>query len=255
MMAQEFDYLLIDISNSFTKIVLSSSESLGDSIITIPTYEINEKTLGDLLRDSNNADLSVILSSVVPALNSKVENVFGRAKILEVSSSVNIGCEIDYPDPNSIGSDRLANVAAAISLYGAPVVIVDLGTAVTFDVVSSKKSYIGGVIAPGLAAMTDYMFDNTALLPKINFDEPSSVIGKSTKDAMLSGAVIGYRGLVKEVIHSIFNELDNPSTQVIATGGYAQLISSGLKEINVVNDALTLEGLRIIASLNPSHES
>jgi type III pantothenate kinase len=254
-MTQEFDYLLIDISNSFTKIALSSSESLGDSTIAIPTHEMNEKYLEDLLGDSNNADFSVILSSVVPALNSKIENVFGSARILEVSSSVNIGCEIDYPEPRSIGADRFANVAAAVSLYEVPALIIDFGTAVTFDVVSSKKSYIGGVIAPGLAAMTDYMFDNTALLPRIDLDEPSTIIGKSTEDAMLSGTIIGYRGLVKEVIHSIFNELDDPSTQVIATGGYAQLISSDLKEINIVNDALTLEGLRIIAGLNPSHES
>ena len=254
-MPQEFDYLLIDISNSFTKIVPSSAESLGDKIISIPTNEMNEGCLKDLSWNSNNSNFSIILSSVVPKLNDKVESVFGKERILEVSDSVKIGCEIDYPDPRSIGADRLANVAAVVSLYAEPAVIVDFGTAVTFDVISSEKSYIGGVIAPGLASMTDYMFDHTALLPRIDLDEPSSIIGKSTEDAMLSGAVIGYRGLVKEVLSSIFNELDEPSVQVIATGGYAQLISSGLKEINIVNDTLTLEGLRIIASLNPSHES
>ena len=177
--------------------------------------------------------------------------MFGEERILEVSNSLHIGCEIDYPDPRSIGADRLANVAAAVSLYEVPAVIIDFGTAVTFDVVSSKKSYVGGVIAPGLASMTDYMFDHTALLPRIDLNEPSTIIGKSTEDAMLSGAVIGYRGLVKEVIYSIFNDLDEPATQVIATGGYAQLISSAVKEINIVNDSLTLEGLRIIADLNP----
>jgi len=250
-MAHEFDYLLIDISNSFTKIVPSSVESLGNNIISIPTNEMNERFLEDLSWNSDNTDFRVILSSVVPEYNDAIENIFGKERVLEVSNSVHIGCEIDYPDPQNIGADRLANVAAAVSLYDVPALIIDFGTAVTFDVVSSKKSYIGGVIAPGLASMSNYMFDHTALLPRIDLDEPSSIIGKSTEDAMLSGAVIGYRGLVKEVIHSIFNELDEPFPRVIATGGYAQLILSAIKEINIVNDSLTLEGLRIIAGLNP----
>ncbi len=254
-MPQEFDYLLIDISNSFTKIVPSSAESLGDKIISIPTNEINERCFKDLSWNSDHFNFGVILSSVVPKFNDTVESVFGKERILEVSNSVHIGCEIDYQNPQSIGADRLANVAAAVSLYEAPAVIVDFGTAVTFDVISSEKSYVGGVIAPGLASMTDYMFDHTALLPRIELNEPPSVIGKSTEDAMLSGAVIGYRGLVKEIITSIMDELDESSVQVIATGGYAQLISSGLKEINIVNDSLTLEGLRIIAGLNQSNES
>lgn len=250
-MVHEFDYLLIDISNSFTKVVPSSLESLGDKIISIPTNELNEKFFEKFSWNSDNFSSGVILSSVVPELNDLIKNVFGEERILEVSNSLHIGCEIDYPDPRSIGADRLANVAAAVSLYEVPAVIIDFGTAVTFDVVSSKKSYVGGVIAPGLASMTDYMFDHTALLPRIDLNEPSTIIGKSTEDAMLSGAVIGYRGLVKEVIYSIFNDLDEPATQVIATGGYAQLISSAVKEINIVNDSLTLEGLRIIADLNP----
>ena len=250
-MVHEFDYLLIDISNSFTKVVPSSLESLGDKIISIPTNELNEKSFEKFSWNSDNFSSGVILSSVVPELNDLIKNVFGEERILEVSNSLHIGCEIDYPDPRSIGADRLANVAAAVSLYEVPALIIDFGTAVTFDVVSSKKSYVGGVIAPGLASMTDYMFDHTALLPRIDLNEPSTIIGKSTKDAMLSGAVIGYRGLVKEVIYSIFNDLDEPATQVIATGGYAQLISSAVKEINIVNDSLTLEGLRIIADLNP----
>ena len=250
-MVHEFDYLLIDISNSFTKVVPSTLESLGDKIISIPTNELNEKFFENFPWNSDNSSSGVILSSVVPELNDLIRNVFGEERILEVSNSVNIGCEVDYPDPRSIGADRLANVAAAVSLCEVPAVIIDFGTAVTFDVVSSKKSYVGGVIAPGLASMTDYMFDHTALLPRIDLNEPSTIIGKSTEDAMLSGAVIGYRGLVKEVIYSIFNDLDEPATQVIATGGYAQFISSAIKEINIVNDSLTLEGLRIIADLNP----
>ena len=110
-----------------------------------------------------------------------------------VSNQLELDCSIDYPDPKSIGTDRLANTVGAIYFKGAPVIVVDFGTALTFDVISRHRAYVGGVIAPGLASMTDYMHDNTALLPKINLNEPLSVIGKSTEGAMLSGAVIGYR--------------------------------------------------------------
>ena len=133
----------------------------------------------------------------------------------------------------------------------APAIVVDFGTAVTFDVISSERAYIGGVIAPGLDAMTDYMHDRTALLPKIDLSEPPAVIGKSTVNAMLSGAVHGYRGLVKEILIQIESELESDQAPVIvATGGYAELISEGLPEINNVQPYLTLEGLRIIGNLN-----
>ena len=117
------------------------------------------------------------------------------------------GVGIDYPKPDSIGPDRLANAVAARKRFGAPVVVVDFGTAVTFDVVNSKGDYDGGVIAPGLAAMTDYLHEKTALLPRIKIREIKTVIGKSTEQAMLIGAVHGYRGLVRELIAELKREL------------------------------------------------
>ena len=167
-----------------------------------------------------------------------------------MSNQLELDCSIDYPDPKSIGADRLANTVGAIYFKGAPVIVVDFGTALTFDVISRQRAYVGGVIAPGLAAMTDYMHDNTALLPKINLNEPLSVIGKSTEGAMLSGAVIGYRGLVKEILATLMEELGETDVPVLATGGYSKLISSGIEEMIEVNEKLTLEGLRIIAKLN-----
>ena len=128
--------------------------------------------------------------------------------------------------------------------------VVDFGTAVTFDILSGSGAYVGGVIAPGLAAMTEYMFEHTALLPRIDLEEPRSAIGKSTEQAMQAGAVLGYRGLVKDILAAVVDELDCEAPPVIATGGYATLIAGGIPAIHLVHENLTLEGLRIIGGLN-----
>jgi type III pantothenate kinase len=153
---------------------------------------------------------------------------------------------IDYPKPKSIGADRLANAIAARFHFGAPAVVVDFGTAVTFDVVNAKGNYAGGIIAPGLAAMTDYLHEKTALLPRIKIREIESAVGKSTEHAMLVGAVHGYRGLVRELIGALKRELRAEKLPVVATGGYAKLIAAKLPEISAVRDDLTLEGLRLV---------
>jgi len=132
-------------------------------------------------------------------------------------------------------------------------VVVDFGTAVTFDIISRAGAYVGGVIAPGLEVMTDYMFQRTALLPKIDLLEPTEIIGKSTKSAMMAGAVHGYRGMIKEILSEIYEEFGDTGARpkAIATGGYAELISGKIDQIDAVDPDLTLQGLRIIATLNP----
>ena len=130
------------------------------------------------------------------------------------------------PRPDTIGPDRLANAVAARHRFGAPVVVVDFGTAVTFDVVNRAGNYAGGIIAPGLAAMTDYLHEKTALLPRISIREIKSAVGKSTEQAMLVGAVHGYRGLVRELIAELKRELKAKHLPVVATGGYARLMAA-----------------------------
>jgi type III pantothenate kinase len=145
----------------------------------------------------------------------------------------------------------LANAAAVTALYGCPAIVVDFGTAVTFDIVSAQRKYIGGVIAPGLESMTNFLYQRTALLPRLSLKEPRSVVGRSTMEAMRAGAVIGYRGLVREIISRIKSErFSGSKAWVVATGGYAGLIAARLKEIDAVHPNLTLEGLRIVANLN-----
>ena len=244
------DYLLIDISNSMTKIAPSGVAEIEADPLLIPTADITRKVLEELPWQPREAGPSVILSSVVPDKSKVIESTFGEDRVLRVSSSIELGIGIDYPAPETIGADRLANAAATVCYYGAPAVVVDFGTAVTFDILSESGAYVGGVIAPGLAAMTEYMFEHTALLPRIDLEEPRSAIGKSTEEAMQAGAVLGYRGLVKDILATVVDELGCEAPPVIATGGYATLIAGGIPAIHLVHENLTLEGLRIIGGLN-----
>jgi type III pantothenate kinase len=242
------DYLLIDVSNSFTKIGFSSREKLG-AVSRIATEKLSREVL--LRAVQRRAVKRIIVCSVVPKKNAAIVRAAGRTPVIFVNAKAELGVGIDYPQPQSIGADRLANAAAAAALYGSPSIVVDFGTAVTFDVISAERAYVGGVIAPGLEAMTNYLYQRTALLPKLNLAEPRAAIGKSTRAAMMSGAIFGYRGLVKEILSQIQHEaFGKRRPKVIATGGYARLIAARLPAIDAVDPHLTLEGLRIVGNLN-----
>lgn len=246
-------FLLIDNSNSFTKFALSSRESVG-RVRRLPTRTLNAEGIRQVLKGWKFE--AVILCSVVPEKKVLLKKVLSKTPMVEVNAKTDLGVGIDYPKPDSIGADRLANAAAVAALYGAPAVVADFGTALTFDIISAEGDYVGGVIAPGLEAMTDYLHQRTAQLPKINLLEPPGVIGRSTKHAMLAGAVYGYRGLVREILNKIRASM--PRTRkfkVVATGGYAELIAAGLPEIDCVHSKLTLEGLRLIGTRNFTDKS
>jgi type III pantothenate kinase len=194
----------------------------------------------------------LVVSSVVPAKNSTISTAAQKkAPVLWLDWKQKLGITIDYPKPQSIGADRLANAAAVAKLYGCPAIVVDFGTAVTFDVVSQRCRYIGGVIAPGVEGMANFLYQRTALLPKVSLKEPHRAVGRSTVEAMRSGAVFGYCGLVREILARIKAEqFSRMKVAVVATGGYARLIASQLPEVGVVHPHLTLEGLRIVGNLN-----
>ncbi len=245
---RQIDYLLVDISNSYTKLAFSSRESVARST-RIPTNKLSSPVLKTILARRNVR--AVVVSSVVPKKDSVLRSAAKSLPLLFIDAKCKLGIGVDYPQPRSIGADRLANAAAAAHLYGVPAVVVDFGTAVTFDVVSAAGDYVGGVIAPGLEAMTSFLYQRTALLPKLTLREPVSAIGKTTRGAMMSGAIYGYRGLVREIIGRIRAEsFPLGKVRVIATGGYAELIARQLPEIEAVHDGLTLDGLRLIANLN-----
>jgi type III pantothenate kinase len=190
-----------------------------------------------------------VLCSVVPAVTPLVEK-FVQARFhlpcLRLTAKTVRGVGIDYPRPETIGPDRLANAVAVKRHHGSPSVVVDFGTAVTFDVVDRRGNYVGGIITPGLNAMTDYLHEKTALLPRIKIREVTAVVGKNTAQAMLIGAVHGYRGLIRELVSELKQALRCRRLPVVATGGYARLISSKLPEITAVVPTLTLEGLRLV---------
>jgi type III pantothenate kinase len=242
------DYLLVDISNSYTKFAFASTKRIS-APVRIVTNRLSSALFLRFLKQRRVRQ--VMVSSVVPEKNSVISKAAGKTGVLWLDSTLKLAVGIDYPAPESIGADRLANAAAVAALYGCPAIVVDFGTAVTFDIVSARRNYIGGVIAPGLEAMTNFLYQRTALLPKLSLKEPRRAIGRSTIGAMLSGAVFGYRGLVREILARIrAEEFPRKKLHIVATGGYARLIAAQLPEITAVRPHLTLEGLRIIANLN-----
>lgn len=242
--------LLFDIGNTNTHVGLANDKRVVKQT-DIPTAAfLAGKAAQKLRRFVGKSELSqAAICSVVPRVTPKIQKVIGllwKLRAVELTPKTLRGVGVDYPKPNTIGPDRLANAVAARHHFGAPVVVVDFGTAVTFDVVDARGNYVGGIIAPGLAAMTDYLHERTALLPRIKIREVKSSIGKSTQHAMLVGAVHGYRGLVRELIVELKRELKTKRLPVVATGGYAELIAAKLPEISAVEPNLTLEGLRLV---------
>ena len=238
-------WLLIDNSNTRTKFALGDAASLLPWRGVLATAEVTAAALTDLL--ANLEFSAVMICSVVPAKAAILKQYFAEKFPLHfLSSSSPLGMGIDYPQPSQIGADRLANAAGILTRHGTPAIIIDFGTAVTFDVISAEPAYCGGVIAPGLGAMSGYLTQKTALLPEIELAEPPSAIGKSTVHAMQAGAIIGYRGLVKEIIARICDELPG-SPHIVATGGDAALIAQGVPAIKSVDPDITLDGLRQVA--------
>jgi type III pantothenate kinase len=240
--------LLLDIGNTHCHVGVASPERLL-AHRDLPTSDLaSGRAARALRRIVGGAQLaSIVLCSVVPFATRRVVpmlgEIFGRRPLVLTARTVR-GVGLAYPRPETIGPDRLANAIAARRMVGAPAVVVDFGTAVTFDILDRRARYIGGIIAPGLAAMTDYLHEKTALLPRIRIREITSAIGRSTEEAMLVGAVHGYRGLIRGLIAELKRELGVRRLPVVATGGYAALITQGLREINSVRPHLTLEGLR-----------
>jgi len=241
---------LLDIGNTHTHLGLADSRRVLRHA-DVPTREWRAGAAKSAAaRFLKKAPLTgAILCSVVPAATPMAVEFLRREfglDCVELNARTVRGVGIDYPKRQTIGPDRLANAVAVKHHFGAPSVVVDFGTAVTFDVVDAAGNYAGGIIAPGLNVMTDYLHEKTALLPRIRIREVSATVGKSTAQAMLIGAVKGYRGLIRELLGELKRSLRCRRLPVVATGGYARLISAKLPEITAVEPLLTLEGLRLV---------
>jgi type III pantothenate kinase len=242
--------LLFDVGNTNTHLGLADANGVR-KWADVPTSAWFSNRAGrSIRRFAGTAGIDgAALCSVVPRATPQVCKLVKQLwdiNCLKLGPSTLRGLGIDYPKPETIGPDRLANAVAARHHFGTPVVVVDFGTAVTFDVVDRAGNYTGGIIAPGLAAMTDYLHEKTALLPRITIREIRRAVGKSTEQAMLIGAVHGYRGLIRGLLTELKRELKTRRLRVVATGGYGRLIASKLPEICAVDPLLTLEGLRLV---------
>lgn len=196
---------------------------------------------------------AVVMASVVPSVNARWKRLLDGAGLpapLVVDHRLKLGVGVDYPTPDTIGADRLANAAAAAKLYGTPSVVCDFGTALTFDVLDGKRGYIGGIICPGLPLMFDYLSEKTALLPHVKPVKTKAVVGRNTAQAMQIGARLGYRGMVREILQSLKKDLGAKNLPVCCTGGYADWIFKDWDVPAVIDSNLTLKGLGIIGELN-----
>jgi type III pantothenate kinase len=195
---------------------------------------------------------AVMISSVVPTLTPTLrrlsETLFGHSPVF-VGPNIKTGLPIRYKNPAEVGADRVVNAVAAKELYGSPVVVVDFGTATTFDLVNKSGEYVGGIITPGLEISAEALFSHASRLYRVDIDKPDELVADNTAGAMQSGLYFGYLGLVDGILERLLREVKGIKT-VVATGGQSDLLAEGSRFIERVNPDLTLLGLKIIYDLN-----
>ena len=250
--------LVIDVGNTNTSLgVFRGSELVAhwrlttNRARTVDEYGVHARNLFEFAGLDFKAINAIAIASVVPPLNytlkTMAETYFNLSPVF-VDSETDTGLTILYEPASDVGADRIVDAVAAIEKYGAPCIIVDFGTATTFDVINDKGEYLGGVITPGIMISSDALFERAAKLPRVDIKRPQKVVGSSTTTAMQSGLYYGYTALVDGVLRKIIEELGQTGKKprVIATGGLAALIATGSEYIERVDDTLTLDGLRLI---------
>ena len=248
-------FFAVDVGNTQTVMGLYENESLLSrwrvaTVIHDSSDELAIKINSLFLLEGMDSSLitDIAIASVVPPLTEQWRDVawgFTSKEPLILNSQTDTGLVIKYPDPTEIGADRLADAVAAICLYGAPVVVVDFGTATNIEVIDKDGAFIGGIIAPGLLTSAEALFNAAARLARMDIEVPSSVIGTSTREAVQSGLTYGEIDRIDGLVRRIFEELGYTAT-VVATGGLSSRVVDISQTINVVNDDITLEGLRLI---------
>ncbi len=268
--------LVLDVGNTNTVLGVFAKATKGEGapsphyehivanwrVATIATQTVDEygvlfRNLFAMEKIEVNGIGGIVISSVVPPLDSTLRQVCERyfsTKPLFIEPGVKTGMPVLYDNPAEVGADRIVNSVAAFEKFGGPCVVVDFGTATTFDCVSAKGEYLGGVICPGIGISADALFEKTARLPRVDIRQPARVIGSTTVGSLQSGLYYGYLGLVDGILERLLGEMGKEAT-VVATGGLAGLIGTGSKYIKHVDDLLTLDGLRLIWERNVAARS
>lgn len=252
--------LVVDVGN--TNIVLGVYE--GKNLLHFWRISTNKNKTSDEfgmfivnLFQYNKVELEeiegVIISSVVPTVMYSLEHAISKyigKRPMVIGPGIKTGINVKIDNPRELGADRIVNAVSALAHYGGPLIIIDFGTATTYDCITAKGEHIGGIICPGIKISGDALWQQAAKLPKVELSKPKHVIGKNTIDALKSGLIYGYIGQVDYLVERLKQEMQEPEAKVIATGGLASMIASESKTIQKTDRLLTLEGLRLIYEKN-----
>ncbi len=246
--------MVIDVGNTNTVLGIFRGEELLHNWRLMTERERTADEWGVLIRTlfhlgdiPNESVAAILISSVVPPARPALEEMslryFGIQSTF-VEPTMNLGMPVRYSPPSDVGADRIVNGIAAYAAFGGPVIVVDFGTATTFDLISPMGEYMGGVIAPGIGISAEALFLRAARLPRVELRQPAQVVGSTTVSSMQSGLYWGYAGLVDGILRKMKQEAEDP--YVVSTGGLAELIFPACEEIDSVEKNLTLEGMRLI---------
>ncbi|MBD5585012.1 MAG: type III pantothenate kinase [Clostridia bacterium] len=252
--------ICLDVGNTNIKFAVYDGDSLKLSFrIATEHKKTSDEYGGQILSILQNNGISTreitggIISSVVPQLDYTLDrtlNTYLKIKPLMLAPGLKTGLNLKVDNAKEVGADRVVNNVAGVKKYGYPLIIVDFGTATTFNVINEKGDFIGGVIAPGIKGSLDSLVNGTAKLPRVEIERPSAVIGKNTVTNMQSGIFYGFAGLVEFIVKKIKRELKCDNVAVVATGGFSEIIAKEISCIDKVDKLLTLDGLNYLYKLN-----